>query len=964
LIRRTTFIRSAAALITLLAVIAPSAADEPKWLYDWQHQLADYLKTVQVSDVEAEPKAIDPAKLPEEHIQRYYYLVSGYSPLLPFMTKAASLPEQTFTWSGLWQPEAELVQPFLKDKHHNLSSGQWWIPTHPNVACVLAWAYSWDESWNPYYDDKAIARRAAIVAISDLLGWTENDYHQNNPTSSKDGRRWGLHPGITGFSLTFNAYTLHKVGNVLPDAARLAWSDGIRHMIARLNTRRPMGPQNMRLSIPVGLYYAYLATGDEQIKSSYQRWYDQTVLSEELSPAAHYWEGVGRAPDGSYNGIAAHRLAELYSITKDEKLLVILRRMYRLKAHLSLPMPDGRWVSPSHYNDRCKSSFANDQYEGRETQLIPMAPEAALFLKKQWRDRKWPDANTIASRAGRPNNRVADAFPWGGGKGQRMRMHDWGLILHLPDFEYHAGMDVINKMLNKNWRLPVLTKERFTENFNNEFHCIRRPGYYAIFYTGAAVASDQGATNQRNMLSGKGGLFNGFAGGGLSALWTPAGVFLIGRMNGHENYQRDQVTLKWGDYLIPGWRDWSNNHVVGLTKDDKILTSARVSWPQSHFDSKANTLTIRGVFPQQTRRQGDVANATIRYERRYQFQEQGFTCHLAITTDQPVELKELYETLPIHLTDDLQIEFLDAAGSTRPDQPTIDAVVQLRLQREQGEVRIGLDRARRISRLGVPVSSVQHGPKITTRNVQIALDTQLTPGEPVTLSYEIQSVATGESLMQVDPAAEPLPVSPPLASFAQRHLLARYHADDAVVDEQGNVIRWPDSSGNGLDLAPLAGTPSPTLALFGESADAGKAVVFTGQNSLSAELPAQLAQIRGISAVALLDCPEPYRDHKAPGNRKHARVVSISSGTGPDHVVGFTLLPRTNQLAKTYTVAAAGYFKNEQPAGYLTLGSGVQLREDALKATGPHLSGKVREVRVYRARLSAQSLILEQRDLR
>jgi len=223
-----------------------------------------------------------------------------------------------------------------------------------------------------------------------------------------------------------------------------------------------------------------------------------------------------------------------------------------------------------------------------------------------------------------PSQRVVASYIWGDFPSKNVWMHDWGLVLDLPYFLYQQPEAALQKVVDEGPGLPVLENERYTEGFAQEFYCIRRPGYCAILYTGPANATDDGMTNYRNMFAESGylgGHFNGFAGGGMSAFWTPtAGTLLVGRISSYEAYERQHVQLKdGGKYIIPGWQDWANNHIIGQTQEGKILTSARTSRPKSTLSADKASLEIEGVILGELRRQGLVTDAKVSYRRVYRF---------------------------------------------------------------------------------------------------------------------------------------------------------------------------------------------------------------------------------------------------------------------------------------------------------------------------------------------------------
>jgi len=923
-------------LTLLMITITICGATEPKWLYPWEKTLADYLKTIKKADVDSKLKPVDVKKFKAGSEKRNMYLVTGYTPLLPFVAATVKLLADDFLWKNIWREDQELVQEFLKDKHLGLNKGQMWIPGHPTSANLLAWAYSNDATWNPYYKDKTIATRAAVISITDLIGWTENDYYYHDKRSSKKGKKWGLHNAIAGFSLTFNAFTLLKVKDILPEEVYKAWSTGLLHFCEQIDKTTPTGPINMRFSVPNGTYYAWKATGIPRIKEIYKRWVGLTIFGPELSPAGHHWEGKGRAPDGSYNGIALHRMAELYSITKDKNILNLLRHSYRLKNYLSLPMPDGKWISPSHFNDRCQSSFANDQYQGRETHFVCDVPESVSFLRKFREKRKIPSISLYEKMSMRPSRRILKAFLWGGGKRWGAgRMHDWGMVLHLPDYIYHQDEIKIQQELDKKYVLPVLAKNNFTENFNNEFFCVRRPAYYAIFYAGSAVVSDAGATNYRGRLKGKGGNFNGFGGGGLSALWTPAGTFLLGRMTAYEGYTSQEVKVGKRTFYISGWRDWANNHIVGESTKGKIITSARTTWPKSELTN--NVLTISGKMVKKLQRQKVITEANIIYQRVYTFKDKSFVSELTLTTDKPESFKELYETIPMHITDDLKVMFNGKENKAEK----VSGVTKITLSRKDGSVDIVFDKSQTIVQKAKKIKSRQVG--ITyCRNLQIALPNKLEPGKAITLKYELfPHTATGKGIQMV-PDAIKIP-EPPSLEISSDWTMAHYDAAQGVeVNDKGEVTKWKDISGNGHDLKQFQGKGASSV-LFKK--DGIPALVFDG-GALFSLLESELCKSMSILAVV-----------KVPSVKIKRRINSIALVRGANA----TILLVKKQIAgdKIELSSCDKFFRKTMKPAVIGIGRVFMIKKGKLAIYNKSgLTGEIMEIFIFKPALPAGYLKL------
>ncbi len=751
---------AALTLVSLFCLSGRAAAAEPEWREGWERTIFVWLKSLGEADVTVEAKEFELQHLDPNEMYRNLRMVSGYAPPLLIANEALKLPSGTFLWTGMWKEELPLEQASLRPyESSELKSGQIWVPSHPTTANLLGWLYARKQPWNPYAGDAQVARRAAIISLVDLLMNREQiRYYHSGEEGCRQPALPGPHTGIYGFSLTFNAFTFLKVSEVLPSEVREAWAEGLRWLASALAHARPVGPENMQLSAPTGIYYVGLALDDAGLKKVAQERMSE-LLAQEFS-AAGYMRDAG-VPDGSYNGISLHRLAEFWAISGSEGIARFLKSAYRLKEYLTLPEPNGTWISPSHFNARCQDGFDNDQYQGREVMFAKEVPGAALFLSPRWAHDSTPETvrEKIASALKKRFTRLATAKAWGQ-TAQGARPHDWGMVLDLPYILYpEADGAELERIVQEHSQPVILRQDRYTENLGNEFFVVRRPAYGAIFYSGPATAGDDGRTNYGNRLKGEGGYLMGLAGGGLSAFWTPlSGSLLLGRFTGREGYWRKDLAGP-DKLVIGGWEDWLNNQIVGETMEGKILSSSRTPHPRSRLSPDGAKLEIKGVIPNALKKQGRITDAEVSYLRTYEFHDDAIACQLVIETNTPLEMKSLYEAIPIVVSigkdgeGPLSLRFLDSDG-----QPVEEiegrriGVKALELSRYKGTTRIDFQEPVTFAMKSVEITSRQRS-WVRGRSFLIELPRKLTPGAPVKFAYRLTPLPLAANPEEAEAAA-------------------------------------------------------------------------------------------------------------------------------------------------------------------------------------------------------------------
>jgi len=389
----------------------------------------------------------------------------------------------------------------------------------------------------------------------------------------------GLHS--QGFYLLWKAAQgVWMLKDHLPDEARELLTEGVRRSADRLATVSDieLALTNMYSSIPSGLYFAYLATGDERyrktslrhahriVDATYGRYYGQ-------APAGYYREHF--ALDAGYNSMTTYQLGMLYHLSKDEKILESLRRDWRFIVHQVLREPDGTRVGPSDFASRTPSAFVDHQWGLPVKWLQHLVPEAGAFAgtpaKAGGESRRERLIRTVSNynrwQESRRLNHVARS--WVGA----YATHMWRVVGQKP----LPGV------------LPIDETAPFNRNFGDEFFCIKRANYYAVINAGQPVPF------WMNPLFGG---YLGFTGGAISTFWTPEyGASVLGRMPNAYGVPFDDWDTR-----------WLANTIVGIREDGKVFTTG-ASVPTTRFDSRSGNLEVSG----------ECRGAPILYKRTFDF---------------------------------------------------------------------------------------------------------------------------------------------------------------------------------------------------------------------------------------------------------------------------------------------------------------------------------------------------------
>jgi len=598
----------------------------------------------------------------------------------------------------------------------------------------------WDYPGNPFRDNRPLKMRAFVTAAVRLIML---DHHFDDPAVV--GRSdWNAYQLLT-FSSTYRG-----IEDLLPADVRAAYLEGIRRFGDRILAWGIRGEEpNMDMTAPIALWYAASILGDPEFSGRAEAYARRLMADPAHFHPAGYWVERGGGIDTGFGGMANFfavwtALASDWPFAKEA-----VARAYRLRAHLSLPEPDGSLTGPSHFNSRLGTPSNADQWDwdgARDLAALMVTDEAAPAATR-------PTAEQLETAAARriqtyvrqlygplrnPYNPYRDASGHYGyvqdadlrGNTWRWRLWDtfnFPATLN-PGVEfYRLGASAHLKRLEREhpraFESPYARGETFLRTFADTFVTTRQPTYAAILHTGPVGEQDP----RDGLVQMPGPL--GFGGGQLSAFWTPeTGSVILGRRAGMSSDRSHDDPEQ--------WRQWPINAVSGMTADGTLLTTARIIAPTvaTELDeTKAvGTVRVAGVIPAFLPDPVRLPAGELTYARHFTIEPGAVRVETTLASDGKDRLNELIETLPVYLRDakskavPTAVEF-QAGGTWEPaGSEWRNGVTAVRLTRFEGTVEITFEEPQRI-RLSDADWTDSYITRASCRNILIDLLDQKKP---------------------------------------------------------------------------------------------------------------------------------------------------------------------------------------------------------------------------------------------
>ena len=726
---------------------APAKPTKLPETHEYQRVLRAYVASLTEKDLShgvTAPLSAQPSSDAPDYVHRNFVFTLMNQPIIGSKRGYPSVNAtgRVFTLAAIETPEGVIVPPCWPESLTSFTM--------------------WDYPGNPYYNNRALKLRALVTGIVNLV--MLDDYLEKNPDVGRTD--W------YSYELVLQGVPFLAFRDQMPPEARKAYADGLKKYARRLMAWGPTGNEcNFDLITPIGLWYAMKSCDDPGFAKECEAYAKMMFTDPRYFHPAGYWVERGGL-DMGYAGMANY-FAIGAALTGDWPFAKeAVERVYRLRAHLSLPEPDGTWTGPTHFNTRLGSTAINDQWQWRldsvpkhfaaRDYFASLVTDEAAYLAGSPTDAELKELAAAGYRAGGFNGQLHEN-PVKSGDGSKanprtyftneeIKGNEWVRRLwqtwDFPasmnwGYEFYPRGALAHRRELEASKSPMLKSpyERegsFVRDFAKAFFVTKQPGFAAILHTGPVGAMNP--TDSKLQFSGYSGPL-GLGGGELSAFWTPAtGSVILGRRGGN----------KWQESFdkTEAWRTWPIHAVCGQTGEGKFFTSARILKPEvaSEINGNLATVKVAGAIPPAVVNDEKNLQGVIEYAREFKLDDKGVSVTTTVKGDGEDNVAELYEVIPVFHRDSdkeglvTKIEFQAGGAWGVPTDAYTANVTAIRLSRFSGAVTITFDTPRR-AKLAPSEWKDTYLSQAVCRNVLIDLlesgDKVVPVGKPKSVRYHI-----------------------------------------------------------------------------------------------------------------------------------------------------------------------------------------------------------------------------------
>lgn len=391
---------------------------------------------------------------------------------------------------------------------------------------ALAYLYTLNKPYNPYYHNKAVMNRVALAFLYELALSKRSMYFPlcGNGTGQEVHSNYA---GGDGMMMVSDTVAFMLLANDLDPKLKELWGEGLAFPLRRFYSDR-VSCENQSMHWAVKLYAYGVGAGNplfKELAANFVR--DQADEKQNgFIRTGYLQEAYG--PDATYQGLCSSMLAYYFHFSGDKDALALWDKIAGLFNHTVAPEPDGRILyGASGFSHRTPGSWVQRQYGAGTALLTDQLENAAV----------WHRFDEPRSRQS-----LEDYIGWASGPGafDYYRKNPRAVWYAFCPFSSFWNLIPPRKVL-PNAKLPVEKSTSFDQNFNNEFYFVRRPSYYTGIYAGKTAGKGDGFSKNpplypgmwkqdRDILTAKNNKFFS-ALPGPQLFWTPDYGVLLCSMN-------------------------------------------------------------------------------------------------------------------------------------------------------------------------------------------------------------------------------------------------------------------------------------------------------------------------------------------------------------------------------------------------------------------------------------------------
>ncbi len=483
-----------------------------------------------------------------------------------------------------------------------------------------------NKPYNPFYRHPVFEKRVMINILKGYLSLKESGTREDSNSE---------YCGSDGLIFNHNsrAFYFGYEGVTDPEAKAL-WCEAVRHIPDRFSMFR-VSAENQSSHWP----YIYLCLDKVFKEAKYAEMAKDYIFGMSLEGGNHTmktgYQGEGYGADGTYQGLGTCYQAVYYCMTGDPVAKKTLQTIYDFYNHSVARDPNGRVYGASNYGHRTQGSWVNRQYGGGTQFMRKWLPEAAVW---------YPTYKPIDLKKAIKEFKEREAIQSSGAK--------YSVAIWAPFYSEY----IFPTVPLKDCKFPMELSNNFTRNFNNEFLAVRKPAYYTFNYVGS-TASGWVAKFRPKKEENKEGSNKWTYTQGMGLLWFQDYGTVITAMNwnGNTGYFL-RADLENGECAYPDY--WKYNKTI---EEDCVNMNSQM-------------FNLDG----------------LKFTRKISFNEKGVEHALNINFEKDVNVKALYDQIPLLRHKDTKLEYFNG-GAWKAEA---DRASKIRIN---GTIVISLDKERAIS---------------------------------------------------------------------------------------------------------------------------------------------------------------------------------------------------------------------------------------------------------------------------